>query len=99
MGVVYDCLWYWRQEFLGQENPYSKKRVPNAVMGTSNPMTSISLVESQPNIEDGTATTQHLDFDANYFPTLGDDAFYSEWNWSTNGYLLDEVPQELGCDE
>ncbi|KFZ22563.1 hypothetical protein V502_02873, partial [Pseudogymnoascus sp. VKM F-4520 (FW-2644)] len=96
MGVVYDCLWYWRHEFLGQQNPYATGTPHNT--NTSNLKASISpLVENQSNLQD--TTIQQPDLEGNLFPDLYDDAFYSEWNWSTNDYLFGDLPRDLGTNE
>jgi hypothetical protein len=29
MGVVFDCLWWWRQEFGDQGNPFQESRIPS----------------------------------------------------------------------
>jgi hypothetical protein len=30
MGIVYDCFWWWREEFQGKSNPYKSFHNPNA---------------------------------------------------------------------
>ena len=32
MSVVFDCYWWWRQEFAGQPNPYSEKEDVNGIV-------------------------------------------------------------------
>ncbi|KFY91885.1 hypothetical protein V500_04417 [Pseudogymnoascus sp. VKM F-4518 (FW-2643)] len=96
MGVVYDCLWYWRQEFLGRQNPYARG-TPQSI-STSNLMASITPpVENQSNLQD--TTTQQPYLEGNHFTDLYDDAFYSEWNWSTNDYSFGDLPRDLGTNE
>ena len=33
MGIVYDCFWWWREEFQGKSNPY--KKLQNANSGSN----------------------------------------------------------------
>lgn len=60
MGIVYDCLWYWRQEFHGESNPYveggssnnnQKVAVGSFPSVTSMPSPSQGVVAMQPSLE------------------------------------------------
>jgi hypothetical protein len=89
MGIAYDCFWYWRNEFLGQANPYQEE-VNEGPSNTTTSAASFNAVESQSNI--GEATNQIQDLDENCFENMAiNDAFFSEWNWSTDGYLPGEL--------
>jgi hypothetical protein len=94
MGIAYDCFWYWRKEFLGQENPYQEE-IDQVPRNTATSIAPFNTVESQSNREEATHHTQGLD--GNCFQNLLiNDAFFSEWNWSTNGYLPGEL-SEVGA--
>ncbi|KIW80842.1 hypothetical protein Z517_03865 [Fonsecaea pedrosoi CBS 271.37] len=93
MGVVYDCLWYWRQEFLGQSNPYSEENSGNHAQSQRPLVTNTQALSSAHQ-----ATTQLSDFDTSGGAHLGvdDDAFFSEWNWSTTAFLSTELSHDFG---
>ena len=94
MGIVYDCLWYWRQEFLDQSNPYAQAAVlakPSmGEQGSSVP----SLDQPQPTLLPN--TPQLPDFGNGGLANFSDnEALFSEWNWSLHGYPSDIFSQPL----
>ncbi|KIV84715.1 hypothetical protein PV11_00481 [Exophiala sideris] len=93
MGVTYDCLWYWRQEFLGQYNPYSEESNSDLAQSQRLSVTNPQAVApaSQP-------PTQLPEFDTSDCAHLGldDDAFFTEWNWSTNAFWSGDLSQDFG---
>lgn len=98
MGVAYDCLWWWRQEFLGQSNPYSEESNGNQAQAQAQ---SQRLSVANPQAVTSThqpSTTQLPDFDTSDCGQLGvdDDAFFSEWNWSTHAFLSGDLSHEFG---
>lgn len=115
MGIVYDCLWYWRQEFHGEPNPYvevgnsnnnHKFAVGSFSSVTSKTSPSQGVVAVQPSLEqqlqqqqedaDSTEQQQFPRLDGNSFLTLADDdGFFSEWNWSVDGYFSQGPTDQL----
>lgn len=92
MGIAYDCFWYWRKEFLGQPNPYQKESNLGPSETLNSIPSSLNLGEGEPDLQD--TTTQLLETDENCFQNLvNNDAFFSEWNWSTDGYLPGELSE------
>lgn len=89
MGVVYDCFWYWRQEFLGYRNPYNQERGTRPEQEDH-----LASIVAQNNIQqeaDMDPTTLYED-DA-FMNVPHEDALFSEWNWSADDSILAGLSQ------
>ncbi|EXJ68017.1 uncharacterized protein A1O5_08632 [Cladophialophora psammophila CBS 110553] len=95
MGIVYDCLWHWRQELRGELNPYQEEcsRGPDG----SNSVASLTFDGTiHPSLGQNTTTTQTFpELDENSFPNMiDDDGFFSEWNWSMDNLFVPPAIQQ-----
>lgn len=91
MGVVYDCFWYWRQEYLGYLDPY---RADNP-RPESHERIELNLPEVEPQVDLLDTNMQPATFGEDYFLGLSeDDAFFPEWNWSMDRHFPVELTKD-----
>jgi hypothetical protein len=95
MGVVYDCLWHWRQEHREELNPYQEEscRGPDS----SDVATSLTLNGGiHSSLGQSPTITQPLpELDEGSFPNMiDDDGFFSEWNWSMDNVFVPQAMQQ-----
>ncbi|PTB36661.1 hypothetical protein M441DRAFT_62116 [Trichoderma asperellum CBS 433.97] len=85
-SIVFDCLWWWRQEFGGSGNPYENKRQTQvtSLMGNNN---GISLEQRT---ADEAAGDANAALDAPQTATLADEPFV-DFDWDM-GLNLNEWP-------
>ena len=93
MGVAYDCLWYWRQEFLGQPDPYANESHSFQAQDRE-----ALVADSQTATSNIQTTTQLQDYDSGAFVAMGvdDRGLFSEWNWSTDPFLYGQQSEQFG---
>ncbi|KAJ9499963.1 hypothetical protein H2202_004353 [Exophiala xenobiotica] len=92
MGIVYDCFWYWRREFLGYQDPYSLKKA-------TLPHEDDELPTMAPQQDDTAFQGTGVDTAGYRGDALmnhpQDDAFFSEWNWSADESFFASLPQSM----
>ena len=76
MGVVYDCLWYWRQEYEGIPDPYIQRDNISS--------TNMSLLFNPATINAEADAPVMIDHDS---PFIDVNTFFPEWNWFTNNAM------------